>query len=194
MNSKNFELDLLDFQGESIDLSFEAPIEELQWLAAGLEETGYRPNEDASFAIQLSAQLIDTTVRLQGEFRGALSYTCGRCIRTRRFELDSSVEFVLMSRASWEEAYGDREEIVLSADDLDVSFYEGEVIDLRPLIVEAVVLELPTFARCPEEDEASCDAAFEAHVGEETVEANEANSLDLRWSKLREIKLKQDDT
>ncbi|TXD36868.1 hypothetical protein FRC96_09115 [Lujinxingia vulgaris] len=193
MNSANFELDLLDFQGEPIELSFEAPIEELEWLKKGLESTGFRPADDVPFKVDLSAQLIETTVRLHGEVEGALSYECGRCMRERRFELDSSVEFVLMSRASWEEAYGDREEIVLSADDLDVSFYEGEVIDLRPLIVEAVVLELPTFARCPEEDKASCDAAFEAHVGEETVEANEANSIDLRWSKLREIKLKNDD-
>ncbi|RAL24689.1 hypothetical protein DL240_00320 [Lujinxingia litoralis] len=192
INSENFELDLLDFQGEAVELSFKAPIDELGWLAQGLDEAGYRPAEDAEFEVELSAQLIDSTVRLSGTVAGVLVYTCGRCMRERRFELDSSVEFVLMSRASWEEAYGDQEEIVLSADDLDVSFYEGEVIDLRPLIVEAVVLELPSFARCPEEDSQSCDQAFEAHVGQETVETNEANSMDLRWSKLREIKLKSD--
>ncbi|MFU8806559.1 MAG: YceD family protein, partial [Bradymonadaceae bacterium] len=99
---------------------------------------------------------------------------------------------VLMSRPSWGETYETVEEIELSAEDLDVSFYEGDLIDLRDLIREAVLLELPVFPNCSEELRDACDAAYQANVGAETLEKNEDNKIDLRWSALKNIKLGDD--
>lgn len=195
MNSNaKFELDLMDFQGEALELHFEIPGKNAAWIleSDGDDELPLRLEEDLPFRAQLRAQLIGTTVYLSGNFEGSFAYRCGRCLEWRRIDLDEEVEFVLMSRHSWEDAYHGKDEIVLEEGDLDISFYDDEIIDLRPLLREAVLLELPTFPICPEEASQACDAAYQKVVGEAALEENKSNSIDLRWAKLRDIKLRND--
>lgn len=190
MSNSSFEIDLLDFHGKPQELDFEVPGAEAHWL---LDEdiTAIKVDPDTSFHAELRAQLVGSTVHISGYVEGGFQFQCGRCMEWRRIDLDEEVQFVLMSRPSWEDAYGAAEEVALSAEDLDVSYYDEEIIDLRPLIREAVLLELPTFPTCSEEDLHLCDEAFERAVGTSTIEENEASSIDLRWSKLREISLKK---
>lgn len=193
MSDPTFELDLLDFHGEALELEFEIPGNSANWLVAD-DDPALRVEEDVPFKVELRAQLIGTTVHLDGFIQGSFAYKCGRCLQWRRIDLDESVDFVLMSRPSWEDAYGGEDEIVLQESDLDVSYYDEEIIDLRPLIREAVLLELPTFPVCPDALLDVCDADYEKIVGEETLEKNEENSIDLRWSKLKEIELGKNDS
>ncbi len=193
MKDHSFELDLLNFHGESLDLDFEVAGSSAPWILEDVE-AAIKIDEDQPFHAELTAQLIGTTVHLDGYLAGTFYYRCGRCLEWRELELDESVQFVLMSRPSWEESYGGEDEIVLDESDLDVSYYDDEIIDLRPLLREAVLLEMPDFPMCPDSLSEACDTAFERVVGEETLEDNEANSMDLRWSKLKEIELDGDDT
>jgi hypothetical protein len=39
---------------------------------------------------------------------------------------------------------------------------------------------------------AACDAAYEANIGNEVLEAIAENTMDLRWSSLKNIKLSND--
>lgn len=187
-NAPIFELDLLDFQGEPVEMKIEQPGGAMAWLLEDAE-AALDIEEDAPFRAELTAQLAGTTVHIDGHIEGVFYYRCGRCLEWREIELDRPVQFVLMSQQTWEDSYEEEEEIVLEESDLDVSYYEGELIDLRPLLREAVLLELPEFPRCSEELSDACDTAYERVVGEETLEENEKNSTDLRWSKLKEIDL-----
>lgn len=193
MKDQSFELDLLNFHGESLDLEFEIPGAGAPWILEDVE-AAIKIDEDESFCVDLTAQLIDSTVHLDGHIKGTFYYRCGRCLEWRELDLDESVQFVLMSRPSWEQAYGDEDEIVLDEADLDVSYYDDEIIDLRPLLREAVLLQMPDFPACPDALKEACDTAYERVVGEEVLESNEENSIDLRWSKLKEIELDDDDT
>lgn len=189
-----FELDLMHFHGEAMTLRFEVPGEDARWLLeSDEEELPLRIVEDAPFQAHFKAQLVDSTVYLSGNIAGAFDYRCGRCLQWRRIDLDEEAEFVLMSRHSWEDAYYGKEEIVLEEGDLDISYYDSELIDLRPLLREAVLLELPTFPICSDSYTQACDAAYHEMVGQPTLEENKSNAIDLRWSKLREIKLRDDD-
>lgn len=188
MTSSDFELDLLDFHGDPVELDFEIPGSSATWLFDDLD-VPLDIDDDLPFRVELSAQLVDTTVHLQGLVTGTFYYRCGRCLEWRQIELDEDVEFVLMSRNSWDEAYEGQDEIVLEEHELDVSYYDEEIIDLRPLIQEAVLLALPSYPICPESLSEACDTAYERTVGEQTLDENEANSMDLRWSKLKEIDL-----
>ena len=193
MNS-SFEIDILNFHGQALDFHFEIPGHEASWLLEDSNDSNasLRVDPDSTFEVELRAQLVGSTVHLSGFMEGAFHFLCGRCMEWRQLELDEEVQFVLMSRPSWEETYGE-EEISLSEEDLDVSYYDGEIIDLRPLIREAVLLELPTFPACAEEERERCDKAYNKKVGEEILEKNEENSIDLRWAKLRDISLKQNE-
>lgn len=192
MNETVFELDLIDFQGEPLQLEFDVPGVSAPWLLDEVDAP-LKIDEDQSFQVELEAQLVGTTVHLDGHIAGTFYYRCGRCLEWREIELDESVDFVLMSRPSWDETYEEKDEIDLEESDLDVSYYEDEIIDLRPLLREAVLLELPTFPMCTDQLSDACDTAYQRLVGEETIEENEAQSMDLRWSKLKEIDLDEDD-
>ena len=189
----HFELDLIDFHGEEVRLDFEEPGSSVSWLVEDVD-ADVDIDDDEPFSAELTAQLSGTTVHIDGRIQGTFYYRCGRCLEWRQIDLDEPVEFVLMSRDSWEQSYEGQEEIDLEESDLDVSYYEDEIIDLRPLLREAVLLELPSFPVCPESLSEACDTAYERVVGEETLEENEANSVDLRWSKLQEIELDDDDS
>ena len=191
MNNTSFELDLIDFQGAPLRLDFEVPGVSAPWLLEGIE-AALKIDEDKPFRAELDAQLVESSVYLDGHIEGTFHYQCGRCLEWREIALDESVDFVLMSRSSWDETYEREEEIALDESDLDVSYYEEEVIDLRPILREAVLLKLPTFPRCTDALSDACDTAYERLVGKDVLDENEAQSIDIRWSKLREIELGDD--
>ncbi|MBA2664052.1 MAG: DUF177 domain-containing protein [Bradymonadaceae bacterium] len=183
-----FELDLLGFHGKPLHIALRGSGEQMSWLFEGTD-SDYSLVEGADFVMELDASLIDTTIRLKGTMRAQFEFNCGRCLELRPIDLDAEVEFVLMSRPSWRKAYEEDAEIELSPEDLDVSYYEGDLIDLRPIIREAVLLELPNFALCSPEISEQCDEAYERNIGEEAVASNEEAQVDLRWTALRNVKL-----
>jgi uncharacterized protein len=164
---------------------FEASAEE---AAALLKDTGYR--FAGGLVADLEADLVGTTIRVTGEVDTTVEYECGRCLETRQQPVSIEAEFVLMSRADWDETYEHDDEIELEADDMDVSFYEGEDIDLTPLVREAILLELPTLPRCPDDRKDECDEAYRRNVGDEALEKLEEAAMDQRWAPLKDLKLK----
>ena len=81
----------------------------------------------------------------QGAVHGQVLGSCSRCLEEYAFDLDHPFAFVLTPRAA---AGTDTAE--LSADDLALSFYQGEEIDLTPLVHEQTILALPTRPLCGE--------------------------------------------
>lgn len=181
-----FDIDLNDLRRGPVEKSFEPSADEVAAIFEGLEDFEIKAD---GFEAALRAQLTDSTVHVVGELSVTADYQCGRCLQAREHQVETEVDFVLMSRRDWSNAYEGEEEIALSPEDLDVSYYEGEVIDLAPLIREAVLLELPTFPHCPEEMRQACDEAYEAVVGEETQEELEDAKIDLRWGPLKDLDL-----
>lgn len=148
---------------------------------------------ESPLEVDLTAVKSGSAVRLDGTVHGDFAYTCGRCMSEREHELNANVEFVVLSREAWEATYAEKGEIELDADDLDVSFYEGESIDLAPLVREAIILELPNYPICPDSLREACDEAYEAFVGDEVLDENEENKMDLRWGPLKELKAKMEE-
>jgi|SRR5690554_551797 len=185
-----FQIDLLDFHEKTRDLVFRASGAQMNWLFEEIDSE-FSLVEDEEFVIDIEAELVDTTIRLTGEMQATFEYRCGRCLEMKRIVLDSDVNFVLMSRVSWKKSYESEMDLELSEEDLDVSYYEGDIVDLRPIIREAVLLELPVIGNCPPEDIDACDESFENYIGEQVVEANEDAGLDLRWRALKGIKLNE---
>jgi uncharacterized protein len=142
-----------------------------------------------TFGAELRAQLSDSTIHVSGHVEGGFSYDCGRCLSQRTLEIDTDCDFVLMSESEWSNAYADEDEIALKEDEMDVSYYEGNLIDLADLIREVVLLEIPTYARCPEDLRQQCDALYEERVGDETLEELEEQKVDLRWGPLKDLKV-----
>lgn len=84
-------------------------------------------------------------VFFRGSLHGDVVGTCARCLEEYRFGLDHPFVFVLAPRAAALD-----EGARLTPDDMALSYYEGEEIDLTPLVHEQIILALPTRPLCGE--------------------------------------------
>ena len=88
----------------------------------------------------------------QGRFRGVVEACCSRCLKDYSFHMDRPFEFALLPDPA--SAVRGAEE--LSRADLGLSFYTTEEIDLAPLIMEQIMLALPTRPLCSEDCRGLC--------------------------------------
>ena len=187
----DFKIDLLELESGPIEKVIHPGEELLAELFDGLED--FEIGDPSEFEADLRVYKERSTVYVDGRVTAEFDYRCGRCLQDRELEIDKDVDFVLMSEEEWASTYEDSDEIALEAEDMDVSFYTGEVIDLGPLYREAVLLEFPAYPHCPESLREECDAAYEENVGDETLEKQEEHEVDLRWWPLKDIDLDEDD-
>lgn len=139
---------------------------------------------------ELDVNVVRATLRVLAAVELEVAFECGRCLQHKQSTLSFDTEFVLIPRAEFAARYEGEDEVELSEDDMDVSFYEGEEIDLGPLLREAILLELPTLPRCSDDERETCDKAYRATIGASALQQLEEASIDHRWSALKDIKLK----
>lgn len=160
------------------------------------EELGdFRLADPSSFQARLRLQRVGESVRVAGEVKVDLVFECGRCLSERIFKVKANLEYLVMPRAAYEATYGahssphakdeDDDGVQLKASDLDVSFFEGEELDLRPYLRESVLLETPSYATCELVGlDEECDKAYEALQREAFKDHEESKIADPRWAPL----------
>ncbi|MGH7819755.1 MAG: YceD family protein [Candidatus Binatia bacterium] len=136
--------------------------------AAEVEVTYYRSAEDLFF---------------EGRLVSSVSGTCARCLESYPFEMDREFTFVLKpARAATAEP-------ALSDEDLALSFYTGEEIDLSPLVREEMILSLPTRPLCREDCSGLCPRCGK---NRNTAHCDcTEERLDARLAPLRDLKLRR---
>ncbi len=75
---------------------------------------------------------------------------CARCLEQYEFPLDTDFSVVLAPRNEAER------EGVEDHDDVNLGFYEGEEVDLSPLVREQIILALPTRPLCRDDCRGLC--------------------------------------
>ena len=108
----------------------------------------------ASLEVELRYYRAAADLFFDGRLSGQLRGVCGRCAEEFMFNLDQPFEFVLIP----DPAKTGRKAEELHRDDLALSFYSGDEIDLSPLIAEQVLLALPTQPLCGESCRGLCSA------------------------------------
>ncbi len=143
------------------------------------------------FEVRLSRVGGTQTIIARGSIQVTLSYLCGRCTADQEMVLDIPLDAVLMPRS---EAVGedeDDQEVELTQEDLDVSFYDGSEIDLSDVVREAIYLEVPTYPSCGIEPAQDCPN-WQANMSQQ-VQKMKDNDGDLRWEALRALKARMSD-
>lgn len=90
-------------------------------------------------------------VFFRGDLHGQVIGTCARCLEEYSFDLDHPFMFVLTPRVA-----AGTEPKAPSGDDLAFSYYEGDEIDVTPLVYEQTILALPTRPLCAENCRGLC--------------------------------------
>ena len=130
-----------DIKASPKELSYTEEVEELNArLDRGVRD--YRVPEGLQVDVEYYRAGLDIFFR--GALHGQVVGTCARCAEDYAFGLDHPFVFVLTPRAAAAEPAR------LSPDDMALSYYEGEEIDLTPLVHEQIILALPTRPLCGE--------------------------------------------
>jgi uncharacterized protein len=88
----------------------------------------------------------------EGSFWGRFEGCCSRCLAHYSFDLEKSFDIVLVP----DPARPERKVEELRREELGLSYYSGDMIELAPLIEEQVLLALPTRPLCREDCRGLC--------------------------------------
>jgi uncharacterized protein len=171
-----------DITADAKELAFSEPEGEIN-RALGLGPIReYRLEGPVS--VVLSYYRAGTELFFRGELTAATVATCARCAEEFIAPSDRSFRYVLAPRS-----IGDERNADLRAEDLEFSLYEGEEVNLTPLIREQMLLALPTRPLCREDCRGLCPRCG-ANLNEGDCGCVIENA-DARLSVLRSIKLRR---
>lgn len=148
-------------------------------LSAEREDLGFSLKEVAA---ALTVKRIQETLYLEGEVQAVVEAECSRCLDPARLFVRAPFKYVLAPKQPEHQ-----EEKELSPEDLDLVFYEGDLIDLDPLIVEQIFLQVPMKILCREDCKGLCPRCG-INLNRETCQCPE-KPIDVRFEVLKKLKL-----
>lgn len=132
-------------------------------------------------------------VHATGSMKGEIVVACSRCVGPAKVAIDEDVHVTFMpeaelaaTRAEAGDGAGDGEGVELAGEDLDVFAYDGEHVDLEPLIREQLVLAVPYAPLCREECKGLCP---QCGVDKNVERCSCEKPLDPRFAALKGLKL-----
>lgn len=166
------ELEKLDKAGNKFAHSYEP--EEIV-----LDEEHARLTGPPSLSMRVSRN--GNEVRLLGKINATAEVDCDRCLKTVSLpiEADFDVKYVPT------EDYTPTEAAELQEEDLSVSFFDGETIDVDELVREQVLLNMPARALCGDECKGLCPVCG---TDRNTNSCDcESLEIDPRWAGLKAV-------
>lgn len=148
-----------------------------RWMAHELQDVACEEKPGRGTA-SVSVHLVGSTVNVSGNLRARFYVPCARCLAPARIEMDQAVRYTFARRPP---GHRPPEEAVLEADDLEFAYYDGDEIDLAPLLREQLILEVPIAPVCRED----CSPRWSA--GEPDGGGTDA-PVDPRWAALARLK------
>jgi uncharacterized protein len=129
-------------------------------IRAALERPAEDP-EAGSATAALDLYLEGENVFARGTLRGSMQVACGRCVGVAEIPIDEALAVTFLPRSEVPDDDDDalaagEEEAAFEEDDVDVFPYEGEAIDLAPLLRERLILAVPFAPLCREDCKGLC--------------------------------------
>jgi uncharacterized protein len=158
----------------TVTLSAEAPAE------LGIEILGVPEGSEVSFDLRLEAVM--EGVLVTGSAAADLEGECARCLEPIEDSITIAIQELFL--------YDDTREAKLSADsavdeETDVRRTEGDLIDLEPVLRDAVVLALPFQPLCQEDCPGLC-VECGARLADDP-DHRHAEPVDPRWATLQQL-------
>jgi len=119
--------------------------------------------------------------KIAGKIAAHLQLECDRCLNLIDFPVASRFDLEYVTR----EDYQAQQAIELTEDDLDLSLFDGEVIDIDELVREELLLAVPTHLLCQENCKGVCP---NCGVDRNSIDCRcEIQEGDPRWAGLKEL-------
>jgi uncharacterized protein len=137
-----------DIEETEKEIAFVDDVAEVNKTLASFAAVDYQLS--GGLPVKLAYYRAGADLFFRGQLSASVTGSCARCLESYPFSLRHELRFVLKPAS---EAEGDRD---LSPDERVESFYEGDEVDLSPLLREAVLLALPTRPLCREDCAGLC--------------------------------------
>jgi uncharacterized protein len=118
---------------------------------------------------------------VSGRVTGRIGLECDRCLQPVELPVDSRFELEYVTP----EDYQAQQAIELTEDDLDLSTFDGETIDVDELVVEELMLAVPDHVLCSENCKGICATCGADRNSNEC--GCESQQVDPRWAGLKEL-------
>jgi uncharacterized protein len=130
-----------------------------------------------------SASRSGQQVRLRGRITARAEVDCDRCLKSVDVPVEADFDVTYVPATD----YGAGPEAAeLQEDDLGLSVFDGESIDVDELVREQVLLTLPTRALCGEDCKGLCPVCGEDRNQEAC--ACQPTEVDPRWAALKDLR------
>lgn len=150
-------------------------------LPPGRIDFGRGVKQVEPLAVQGSAELLESEIRIHGRLHTALEICCDRCLEPTHRSADA--DFDLFYRPMQTIAVST--EVEITDEDLDVGFYEGNGLLLEDAVKEQVLLTLPMKNVCRPDCAGLCPQCGQnRNLGECACDKRAA---DPRWAALGNI-------
>ena len=122
-------------------------------------------------------------VFITGSFSALIDICCSRCLEDTKISIGSDFAYTLIPAKT-----ETREDLELRPEELEVSYYQGDFFDLKPIICEQIILQIPIKVLCSEECKGLCQ---QCGVNLNTSSCNcHSNSVDSRMAVLKNFIVK----
>lgn len=133
-------------------------IEDGAVLKGKIDCAQFKREEDKEFAFltpvdyEITVLKFENNARVEGAIACSLSLTCGRCMDVFPFQIKTYLDVELVRKAPIPDS-----ELELTGEDMDIYWFEGDEIDMDPLVYEEVLLNIPMKPLCMEDCKGLCD-------------------------------------
>jgi len=123
------------------------------------------------------------TVFIKGSFSAQIDICCSRCLENTKQSIGSDFAYTLIPAKA-----ETREEKELTQEDLETGYYQGDFIDLAPIICEQIILQIPIKALCREDCRGLCQQCG-ANLNTSSCNCR-LNMVDSRMAVLKDFTIK----
>jgi uncharacterized protein len=153
------------------------------WLHTVFGDAGEDDFTLDEIRITCNVRRLHQSVFVDGAIDTVIQLPCSRCLETATLPVSTPFRYTLVPAAPEES----REEVELSEEDLEYGCYEGETVDLDPLIYEQIILQIPMKVLCREDCRGLCP---DCGTNLNSAECNcSSHRVDARLAVLKKLKL-----
>jgi uncharacterized protein len=149
MKESPWEINIANIKEEGLDLALDL---ESDWFNRWQEEVpGLEFTGPGAISGNIHLEKHGQKILLRGHLEGTLPLTCSRCLAA--YDEEVAADFDLLLEPGPEPVIPEEE---LSAEELDLDFYHGDVVDLEKYLREQILLMLPLKPLCAETCKGLC--------------------------------------
>ena len=168
-------IELQSLQGGSKTVDIEIPANEIDLGVEGVALS--RP-----MAVNAGVRNASGITAVEGTIGAEAKVACTRCLET----ISVPLRFDFVSRFVGSESFGTSGEHELHGEDLDYDTIEGDSIDLRDIVREQLLLNLPQQVFCREDCRGLCE---KCGANRNLIDCKcETDEIDPRWDALKDLK------